>query len=107
MKNIFDLHSNILKKWPQPPLCGATLAPLNRLFARKGTKINKQAARASVFRSVAVETQTTIIQFRMRNVIREVSKQNEMVSEEMFLWGYAQTPDGINTHTRFARYLGA
>ena len=59
---------------------------------RKGNK----AARASVFRTDAVSTQTTLIQFRVRNVIREVSKQHEMVSEEMFLWGYEQTPDGIN-----------
>lgn len=59
---------------------------------RKGNK----AARASVFRTDAVQTQTTLIQFRVRNVIREVSKQHEMVSEEMFLWGYEQTPDGIN-----------
>ena len=59
---------------------------------RKGNK----AARASVFRTDAVEMQTTLIQFRVRNVIREVSKQHEMVSEEMFLWGYEQTPDGIH-----------
>ncbi|MFT3846816.1 MAG: helicase-related protein [Lacibacter sp.] len=59
---------------------------------RKGNK----AARASVFRTDAVSTQTTLIQFRVRNVIREVSKQHEMVSEEMFLWGYEQSPDGIN-----------
>lgn len=59
----------------------------------KGSK----AARASVFRTDAVSTQTTLIQFRVRNVIREVSKLEEMVSEEMFLWGYEQTPDGINT----------
>jgi superfamily II DNA or RNA helicase len=60
---------------------------------RKGNK----AARASVFRTDAVSMQTTLIQFRVRNVIREVSNQHEMVSEEMFLWGYEQTPDGINT----------
>jgi superfamily II DNA or RNA helicase len=59
---------------------------------RKGNK----AARASVFRTDAVLKQTTLIQFRVRNVIREVSKPHEMVSEEMFLWGYEQTPDGIN-----------
>lgn len=58
---------------------------------RKGNK----AARAAVFSTDAVNTQTTLIQFRVRNVIREVSKQHEMVSEEMFLWGYEQTPDGI------------
>ncbi|MCH6236783.1 helicase-related protein [Cognataquiflexum rubidum] len=59
---------------------------------KKGNK----AARASVFRSNAVNTQTTLIQFRVRNVIREVSKTHEMVSEEMFLWGYEQTADGIH-----------
>ncbi len=59
---------------------------------RKGNK----AARASVFRTDAVNTQTTLIQFRVRNVIREASRQHEMVSEEMFLWGYEQTPDGIH-----------
>ena len=59
---------------------------------RKGNK----AARASVFRTDAVNTQTTLIQFRVRNVISEVSKQHEMVSEEMFLWGYEQTADGIH-----------
>jgi superfamily II DNA or RNA helicase len=61
----------------------------------KEMKVQK-AARASVFRTDAVQIQTTLIQFRVRNVIREVGKQHEMVSEEMFLWGYEQTPDGIN-----------
>ena len=59
---------------------------------KKGNK----AARASVFRTDAVTTQTTLIQFRVRNVIREVSKKHEMVSEEMFLWGYEQTAEGIH-----------
>lgn len=59
------------------------------------TRKNKKAARAAVFSSDDVSTQTTLIQFRVRNVIREVNKKHEMVSEEMFLWGYEQTPDGI------------
>lgn len=60
------------------------------------TRANNKAARAAVFASDSVSTQTTLIQFRVRNVIREVNKKHEMVSEEMFLWGYNQTPDGIN-----------
>jgi len=70
----------------------------HRIIANSLDKENKghKAARASVFRTDAVQTQTTLIQFRVRNVIREVAKQHEMVSEEMFLWGYEQTPDGIN-----------
>lgn len=59
---------------------------------RQGNK----AARAAVFRTDAVTTQTTLIQFRVRNVIREMGKQHEMVSEEMFLWGYETIPDGIH-----------
>lgn len=54
-----------------------------------------KAARAAVFRTDTVTAQTTLIQFRVRNVIREVSKCHEMVSEEMFLWGYEQTAEGI------------
>lgn len=69
----------------------------HRLIANSLDKEKKgqKAARASVFRTNAVQTQTALIQFRVRNVIREVGKQHEMVSEEMFLWGYEQTPDGI------------
>jgi len=58
-------------------------------------RIGNKAARASVFRSDLVTTQTTLIQFRVRNVIREVSKLHDMVTEEMFLWGYTQTTSGI------------
>ena len=60
------------------------------------TRKNNKAARAAVFSSDDVSTQTTLIQFRVRNVIREVNKKHEMVSEEMFLWGYEQTAAGIN-----------
>jgi hypothetical protein len=58
-------------------------------------KKDKRAARASVFSTDEVNTQTTLIQFRVRNVIREVGQQHEMVSEEMFLWGYKQMEQGI------------
>jgi hypothetical protein len=57
---------------------------------------NNKAARAAVFSSDDVSIQTTLIQFRVRNVIREINKKHEMVSEEMFLWGYEQTSEGIN-----------
>jgi SNF2 family DNA or RNA helicase len=66
----------------------------NRVIANSlDTSAKNKAARASVFRTDSVETQTTLIQFRVRNVIREVKRGNEMISEEMFLWGYRQ---GIN-----------
>ena len=59
------------------------------------TRKDQRAARASVFSSDEVETQTTLIQFRVRNVIREIGKQHDIVSEEMFLWGYKQIQDQI------------
>jgi hypothetical protein len=29
------------------------------------------------------------VQFRVRNVIKEVNSQHQVISEEMYLWGYA------------------
>lgn len=55
----------------------------------------KKAARAAVFRTNDVGIQTTLIQFRVRNVIREVGKKIDIVAEEMFLWGYRNLGDGI------------
>ncbi len=71
----------------------------HRIIANSLEKESKgpKAARASVFRTDAVSIQSTLIQFRVRNVIREVGTQYEIVSEEMFLWGYEQTIDGIKT----------
>ena len=48
----------------------------------------KRIARASVIQTESVAMKTTLIQFRVRNVIREVSGKREVISEEMCLWGY-------------------
>ena len=60
----------------------------------KEKKTNK-AARAAVFATDSVSSQITLIQFRVRNVIHEIGNEHQMISEEMFLWGYEQTPEGI------------
>lgn len=49
----------------------------------------KRVARASVIQTDKVERKTTLIQFRVRNVIKEVNSSREVISEEMYLWGYA------------------
>lgn len=49
----------------------------------------KPIARASVIQTNAVERKTTLIQFRVRNVIKEVRSSSEVISEEMYLWGYS------------------
>lgn len=49
-------------------------------------------ARASVIRANEVQERTTIIELRMRNVISRKDIGHEIVSEEMFLWGYLGLP---------------
>ena len=45
-------------------------------------------ARASVERCNSVEIKTTIILFRVRNVIEDIDLKNQLVAEEMLVWGY-------------------
>lgn len=49
----------------------------------------QKVARTSVIQSKSVVRKTTLIQFRVRNVIREQASKREVISEEMFLWGYS------------------
>ncbi len=52
-------------------------------------------ARASVIQTDKVDIKTTIVQFRVRNVIKEVQSTLENISEEMYLWGFqGSTPEG-------------
>ncbi len=55
----------------------------------------QRIARASVIQTESVKIKTTIIQFRVRNVIKEVMSKMENISEEMYLWGFeGSTPEG-------------
>ena len=54
---------------------------------------NHGAARASVIRCKEVDTKTTVLLFRVRNVIEEKKKRNQLVAEEMLLWGYQGSPE--------------
>jgi len=47
-----------------------------------------RAARAAVVRSSDVKQKTVLFQLRVRNVIAEQPKNNQIVAEEMWLWGY-------------------
>jgi hypothetical protein len=56
-----------------------------------------KAARASVLRTAAVKTTTTLLMFRCRNVIEEQKPTgHQLVAEEMLLWGYRGTPADQN-----------
>lgn len=48
-----------------------------------------RVARTAVVVTDAVTTRTTLVQFRVRNVIKEVGRQHQLISEEMYLWGYS------------------
>lgn len=50
-------------------------------------------ARASVIRTRNVDVKTTVLVFRVRNVIRERGGQTDLVAEEMLVWGYRGSPE--------------
>ena len=70
-------------------LCQALLA--NAVY-RKG----QAPARAAVLRTAAVTTKTTLLLFRVRNVIAERTTRRQLVAEEMLLWGYRGSPSEAN-----------
>ena len=52
----------------------------------------KEPARAAVIRCRDVKIKTTLLLFRVRNVIEEKQGKNQFVAEEMLLWGYRGSP---------------
>ena len=52
-------------------------------------------ARTSVIQTDSVESKTTLVMFRVRNVVKEVRSKNESVAEEMYLWGYTENSEGL------------
>ena len=67
-------------------LCQLVMA---NTVAREG----RRAARAAVIRTKQVETKTTLLLFRCRNVIQQGRAGHQIVAEEMLLWGWRGTPD--------------
>jgi len=49
-------------------------------------------ARSAVIRCRDVKIKTTLLLFRVRNVIEEKQAGNQFVAEEMLLWGYRASP---------------
>lgn len=54
-------------------------------------------ARTCVIRANEVATKTTLVMFRVRNVVKEVRSKQESVAEEMYLWGYRGLGDQLET----------
>lgn len=80
-------------------LCQYLLA---RSLGDEGNREHHVARTAVVFTD-AVTTRTTLVQFRVRNVIKEVNSQHQVISEEMYLWGYA----GSGAESRTLSYTDA
>ncbi|MBN1159074.1 MAG: DEAD/DEAH box helicase [Bacteroidales bacterium] len=59
-----------------------------------------RVARVAEIITRSVDIKTTLIMFRVRNVIKEVRSCHEVVSEEMYLWGY----QGSGTEARSLGY---
>lgn len=56
-----------------------------------------KVARVSEIQTDAVETRTTLIVFRVRNVIKEAATNKQTVAEEMYLWGYEAQQGELKT----------
>ena len=63
------------------------------VMANTVNRQDKRAARAAVIRTRAVRTKTTLLLFRCRNVIEQAKSHQQIVAEEMLLWGWRGTPD--------------
>lgn len=57
-------------------------------LAFNGHSEYNKMARVAEIQTNHVKTKTTLIMFRVRNVIKEVSSKKEVIAEEMYLWGY-------------------
>ena len=57
-------------------------------LAFDGNNEYRPVARVSEIRTDAVTIKTTLVMFRVRNVIKEVASKKDVIAEEMYLWGY-------------------
>jgi hypothetical protein len=54
---------------------------------------SKRMARAAVFGSDSIQQKTVIVQYRVRNLIKQKNGTHEFLAEEMLLWGYIGNPE--------------
>jgi len=62
------------------------------VMANTLSRVDKRAARAAVIRTPQVASKTTLMLFRCRNVIEQSKLGQQIVAEEMILWGWRGTP---------------
>jgi len=62
------------------------------VMANTVSRVGKRAARTAVIRTRNVNLKTTILLLRCRNVIEDRKGAQQVVAEEMILWGWRGTP---------------
>jgi superfamily II DNA or RNA helicase len=62
------------------------------VMANTVNRVDKRAARTAVIRTRHVDVKTTILLLRCRNVIEDRKGYQQVVAEEMILWGWRGTP---------------
>lgn len=104
LKRILPQVANILLSFVSPTPRGRIYIGRNHKFVEQLAQLIMalafepkvgvgHIARAAVIQSESVQKRTTIVQFRVRNVIKEISRNRELIAEEMYLWGYSGSLD--------------
>jgi hypothetical protein len=70
------------------------LCQLMLALAFDGHEEYQNVARVSEIQTDKVTRKTTLVMFRVRNVIKEANTRKEVVGEEMYLWGYEGSGEG-------------
>jgi len=114
LKSFFPAKDTVNISFESPTPKGYRYIGRNHLFVEQlcqfmlslafdGHPNYNRIARVSEIQTDAVTVKTTLIMFRVRNVIKEVRGTREVVSEEMYLWGY----EGSSGTSRFLDFKAA
>ncbi len=102
-RSLFDFRDKVPVSFESPTPAGFIYIgrnhPLTEHLCRvimndaiSGNK-DKTAARASVIITDKVDIKTTLLQLRIRLIIADNIRENKLIAEEMFLFGYKGNPD--------------
>lgn len=108
LKNHFPTQDVVKVSFESPTPKGFRYVGRNHLFVEQlchfmmalafdGHEKYDALARVAAIQTDAVELRTTLVVFRVRNVIKEVASKREVISEEMYLWGYRGVGENIQT----------
>ncbi|NSW94020.1 MAG: DEAD/DEAH box helicase [Bacteroidales bacterium] len=108
LKDHFGDREKVLVSFESPTPAGYRYLGRNHLFvdqlcqlmlslAIEGGNGYDRVARVAEIQTDAVKIKTTLVMFRVRNVIRESQSRHEVISEEMYLWGYRGSVNSMET----------